>query len=127
MMKAQPGEVGREARRRRGHPEVGGQGQTAAAADGGALDGGDDGQRGDEEPQRLGVELGDVLSRVGGEVQAGAEVLPFGGQDDGPAPAGRAELLVGRGDGRDQRGVEVVVGRPVQADDGHVLALALDA
>jgi hypothetical protein len=83
-------------------------------------------QRGDEETERLGVELGDVLSGVRAEVEAGAEVLSLGGQDDGSAPAGGVEFLVGRGDGRHQSRVEIVVGRPVQAHGGHVLTLALD-
>ena len=126
MVKTQPGEVGREPRRRCGDPEVGGEGEPAPAAHGCSLDRRHHGQRGDEEPQRLGVELGDVLSCVGTEVESGTEVLALGGQDDGPAPTGGVQLLVGRGDPGHHRGVEIVVGWTVQADHGHVVALALD-
>ena len=44
LVEAEPGEVGREAAGRCGHPEVGGQGQTQAAADGRPLHGGHQGQ-----------------------------------------------------------------------------------
>ena len=56
LVEAEPGEVGGEPAVRGPHPEVGGEGQSEATADGRTLDRGHDGERAVEEVDRPGVE-----------------------------------------------------------------------
>ena len=126
VVKTESGKVGAEAAGRGPHPEVRRECEAEATSDRRSLHGRHDGERRRKESQRLAVELCDVLSGVGGEVEAGAEVLSLGGQHDGTAPIGAVELVVRVGNLTDDCRVEEIVRWPAESDHAHVLAVLFD-
>jgi hypothetical protein len=126
MVEAEPGKIGAEAAARRANPKVRRQRQAKASANGSPLYGSHDGEGSRKEAQSGAVQRSDVLAGVGREVEACAEVLSFRGEDDGAAPERCIELLIGGGNGLNERRVEVVVGRSAQAHDGHVRPVPFD-
>ncbi len=129
-MKAEPGEVGGEARLPAGHAQVGRHRQAEPAANRGAVDGGDDRLLGTEQSHALGVKRRRPGSRpscrfsagaaVAGEIGAGAKSLALRGENQRAAIGLGVERLEGVGDLLDQRDVEIVVRRASELDQRHV-------
>ena len=137
-MKAEPGEVGAEARLGAGDTEIGDHRQPETAADRRAVDRRDDRLPGAKEPIALDVErrhTGGPFAGAGAlavenaavaEISAGAERLSLRGKHQRAAIGVVVERLEGRGDLPDQRDVEKIVRRPPDLHQRHVAGF-LDA
>src|SRR6185295_15447284 len=134
-MEAQAVEIGAEARLRAGHPEVGHQRESEAAADRGAVHRGDDRLARAKQAHRFLVKvLAGALRRGPGrravrEIGAGAERLAFGGEHDRAALRVAIEGIESVADLCDEGIVEEIVRRPADLDrpdpilpfDAHVI------
>ena len=131
VVEAEPGEVRAEARLGAGDAEARHERQPEPAADGRALDCGDDrGARG-EQAHGLVVEVPPrvvfVRARAPAEVGARAEVTPLGGEHDGATAGVRVERLERLREARDQRPVEEVVGGTPDLGEGDAVVAETDA
>src|ERR1035437_3491985 len=119
-----------EARVGRGDAHVARHGDLAAAAEGDAVDGADDGQGRAFHRQRQHLATGDVLASRGpelGDAGAGREELGAGaGEDRGPAAVIGLGLLQRLGDTR-EHGAADCVGRGVLDGNDRQSAVALDS
>ena len=136
-MKAEPGEIGAEARLGAGHAEIGDHRQPQPAADRSAVDRRDDRLFGAKQPVALDIEVatpGDVRRGVRprgrasavAEIGAGAERFSLRGQHEGTAIGVLIECLEGGGDFPDQLYVEKVIRRPSDLHQRHMAGF-LDA
>ena len=112
-----------------GNPEVRRQRQAEPAADGGALDRGDDRERLLEQPDREVVQMRAVRTadRVSvAEVSPGAEDPARAAQHDRAAPAAGGKVLAGGRELLDQPDAEEVARRPADLQRRHVVIAELN-
>ncbi len=134
LMQPEPAEVGHETGGLTGHPKVGDQRQTEAAAHRRTLHGGDDRRVGGEQARRL------VIQRTGGtlhrrlasaerarQVRARTEMPARRAQHDGPRIGVGVEAFEGIGQPGDQGRIEMVAGTALELDGGDVVVGDLDA